>query len=67
MSNILASAGSKDDLEKMINEYYYSTNYIITEDNKVYNTKVEKTLTSVKVIFKRNRWRFEMVQERSKF
>ena len=39
MSNLIASAGTKEDLEKMINEYYFSTNYIITENNDVYNTK----------------------------
>ena len=41
MSNLIASAGTKEDLEKMINEYYFSTNYIITENNDVYNTKKE--------------------------
>lgn len=58
MSNLIASAGTKEDLEKMINEYYFSTNYIITENNDVYNTKKECTLDSVKVENKRNRWRF---------
>ena len=58
MSNLIASAGTKADLEKMINKYYFSTNYIITDNNEVYNTKKECTLDSVKVENKRNRWRF---------
>lgn len=59
--NLLASAGSKENLQEIINKYYYSTNYIITEDNKIYNTKLDKVLDSVKVTFSRKRWRFEMV------
>ena len=63
MKNILvASAGDKKDLEKMINEFYFSENYIITEDNKLYNTKKEKYLDSVQVTFKRKRWRFEIIK-----
>jgi hypothetical protein len=58
MSNLICSAGSKADLEQMINEYYYSTNYKITDNNEVYNTKKDVTLDSVAVEVKRNRWRF---------
>ena len=61
MSNLIASAGTKEDLEKIINEYYFSTNYIITENNDVYNTKKEYTLDTVKVEVKKNRWRFVRV------
>ena len=42
MSKCVFSAGSKEDLTAMINEYYYSKNYIITEDNRIYNTAKEK-------------------------
>jgi len=45
--NLLASAGSKENLQEIINKFYFSTNYIITEDNKVYNTKFDKTLESL--------------------
>lgn len=58
MSKLVCSAGSKEDLQKMINEYYYSENYIITDEGKIYNTKTDKTLDG-KVVFKKNRWRFE--------
>lgn len=58
MSQLIASAGSKEDLQEMINKYYFSTNYIITENNEVYNTKKECVLDGVKVELKKNRWRF---------
>lgn len=59
MSKCVFSAGSKEDLTIMINEYYYSKNYIITEDNRIYNTVKEKYLDGIKVVYKRNRWRVE--------
>ena len=61
MSNLIASATTKEELEKMINEYYFSNNYIITEDNKIYNMKKDIYLERVQVTFKRNRWRFERI------
>ena len=63
MSKCIFSAGSKEDLTAMINEYYYSKNYIITEDNRIYNTTKEKYMDVLKVVFKRNRWRVERVEE----
>ena len=38
----IASSPTKERLQKLINEFYYSQNYIITDDNKVYNTKLQK-------------------------
>jgi hypothetical protein len=58
MSSLICSAGSKADLEQMINQYYFSTSYKITENNEVYNTKKNVTLDGVAVEVKRNRWRF---------
>lgn len=55
MSKCVFSAGSKEDLTIMINEYYYSKNYIITEDNRIYNTVKGKYLDGMKVVYKRNR------------
>ena len=63
MSKCIFSAGSKEDLTAMINEYYYSKNYIITEDNRIYNTAKEKFLDSMTVVFKSNRWRDERKEE----
>lgn len=59
MNKCIFSAGSKEDLTAMINEYYYSKNYIITEDNRIYNTIKEKYLDGMKVVYKRNRWKVE--------
>lgn len=50
------SAGSKEDLTTMINQYYYSTNYIITDDNRIYNKVKNSYLDGMTVEFKRNRW-----------
>lgn len=36
------STNSKEDLVKAINDYYFSTSWTITDDNKVYNTKLNK-------------------------
>lgn len=60
MKKLICSAGTKEDLEKMINQYYYSSNYQIMEDNSVYNKKTDKTLDNVKVVQKCGRWRFEI-------
>lgn len=63
MSKCVFSAGSKEDLAAMINEYFYSKNYIITEDNRIYNTVKENYMDTLKVVFKRNRWRVERTEE----
>ena len=63
MSKCVFSAGSKEDLAAMINKYFYSKNYIITEDNRIYNTVKENYMDTLKVVFKRNRWRVERVEE----
>lgn len=57
-NNLIASAGTKEELEDMINKYYISNNYIITKENCVYNNKKECVLDGVKVELKRGRWRF---------
>lgn len=58
---LIGSAGSKEDLEKMINECFYSTNFHITDDGKIYNIKKQKFLDGYRVIQKRGRWRFEHI------
>ena len=63
MSKCVFSAGNKEDLTAMINEYYCSKNYIITENNRIYNTAKEKYMDALKVVFKRNRWRVERTEE----
>lgn len=48
------SAPTKEELIKMINEYFYSDNYTITDDGKIYNTKTKRTLDYLYQV-KRNR------------
>lgn len=57
------STNSKEDLEKMINQYFYSENYIITEDNRVYNRKTEKYLDNFIIQEKKSRWSFRRIEE----
>ena len=64
MSKCVFSAGSKEDLTAMINEYYYSKNYIITKDNRIYNTVKENYIDTLKVVFKRNHWRVERAEDK---
>lgn len=61
MSNLIGSAGSKEDLERMINDHFYSNNYKITDDGKIYNKSRDIVLDGFKVVQKRGRWRFELV------
>ena len=35
--DVVFSSGSREDLEKMVNEFYCSSNWVITEDNRLYN------------------------------
>lgn len=63
MRKCVFSAGSKEDLAAMINEYYYSKNYIITDDNRIYNTAKKNYIDTLTVVYKRNRWRVERTEE----
>lgn len=58
---IYSTPNGKSDLEKMINEYFYSENYIITEDNRIYNKKLDKYLTKYIVQEKKGRWQFRRI------
>lgn len=61
MGKLVISAGSKEKLQESINQYFYSENYVITDDNRVYNTQNQKYLDSFIVKLTRKRWRFERV------
>ena len=56
----ICSAATKADLEKLINNYFSSKNYVITDDNRVYNTKTEKHFSSETyiVVERKNRYQF---------
>lgn len=59
MTNLIASAGTIEQLEKLINQYFFSTSYKI-DGEKITNTKTGKTLDGYKVTAKKSRYRFEM-------
>lgn len=58
---VLASAGSKKNLQKLINEFYLSDSWIIDEENNIFNSKLNKFASGVKVENKGKRWRFVMI------
>lgn len=41
---LVATAPTKDRLLKLIKDFYYSDNILITDDNKVFNSKLNKEL-----------------------
>ena len=58
-AKLICSAGSLADLVQMINQYYCSNSYIVTDAGLVHSTRTGKTLTGVQVVSRRGRWRFE--------
>lgn len=61
-TGLLASAPTKEQLEKAINEYFYSgDDLIITDSKEIYSQKKNKRLDSYQVTVKRGRWRFEII------
>lgn len=59
MKKLIASAGTVEQLETLINQYFFSTSYKI-DGEKITNTKTGKTLGGYKVTAKKSRYRFEM-------
>jgi len=53
---VMGSASTKEGLTELINKKLYSTNWIITEDNKPFNTKLSKHLAGCFVRVKGGRW-----------
>lgn len=49
----IATSATKERLLILINQYYYTNNCIINEQNEVYNTKLNKKLGVVKIERKR--------------
>lgn len=56
------SAPTKEELIKMINEYFHSASYIITDDDLIYNTKTKRSLDCL-YLEKRNRHCVYSVEE----
>ncbi len=65
-TSCICSAPTKADLEKQINAYFLSENYVITDDNRVYNTKTEKywNPNSAIVVEKNGRWQFRRIESK---
>ena len=58
-TGIIASSPSKDRLQKMINEYFYSTAWVIMDDLRLFNSKLNKFCENFFVENKRGRWYFK--------
>ena len=65
-TSCICSASTKADLEKLINNYFLSENYVITDDNKVYNTKTGKYWSSETaiVVEKKGKWQFRRIESK---
>ena len=59
----IASAPDKAALEKLINEYFFSTNYYITEEMEVKSVMTGKTLDGYIVKVTKARWQFKRIEE----
>lgn len=61
-SYLLASSGTLKGLEKLINEFYFSTSYVVDEATlAVRNLKTNKVREGVRVVKRGRRYRFEML------
>ena len=59
MKKLIASAGTIEQLETLINQYFFSTSYKI-DGEQVTNTKTGKSLDGYKVTAKKSQYRFEL-------
>ena len=46
----IAKSKDKESLLKLINEFYFTNNCVITDSNEVVNTKLNKSLGIVKLV-----------------
>ncbi len=61
-THLLASSGTLDGIEKLINNYYFSANYVVDEMTlSIRNEKTGKVPEGVRVVKKGRRYRFEML------
>ena len=64
--HLIASAANREQLERMINQWFFSKNYSIIDANdgtfKVFNSCKGKTLENFRITVKKSRWRFEMLE-----
>lgn len=63
-TKLLASANSKADLEKLVNEYFYSTNYRIDDDLTIKNVTGKTVAQSYIIkIAKNGKLQFRRIEE----
>ena len=62
MARVIISSPTREELEKKINEYFYSENYIITDDLEIYNYKMDKFADRHYQI-RQSRGRWQMILE----
>ena len=62
---LLASAGTIEDIEKLINRYWYSTAYTVNRSTLAIEHPEKPTPAGFRVIQKRGRYRFELLADES--
>lgn len=58
-NKLICSAATKEELQQMINDYFYTSGMVITDDLHVLR-KNGMEVENFKATFKRNRYRFEL-------
>ena len=59
---LICSAPTKEKLLILINEFYRSKHYIITDDNKVYNTYLNMFIDNGIIEFKNNEYYYRIIK-----
>lgn len=59
---LLATAPTKERLTAMINEYFFSKNYTITDDMVIYNSAKNERLNGYIITKSNGRWRFSLLR-----
>ena len=54
----LATSGSKENIQKLVNQYFYTNNYIIDDNNNIIHSQTGKCLDNFKIECKKGRWIF---------
>ena len=59
---LICSAPTKEKLLILIHEFYRSKHYIITDDNKVYNTYLNMFIDNGIIEFKNNKYYYRIIK-----
>ena len=58
----IGTSTSKEGLQNLINKYFYSENWIITDNNEAYNTKLNKFLDNHIIKVSKGRWQLRQIE-----